>query len=110
KLVTITNGFDAEEFRQLGDVPRDPKFTISYVGFFEYARTPDSLLRAVGDLIREGVIDGNLLAIRFIGKCSYAAGHSVEEMAAQQGLNGLVELIDFLPRPEALKVMMRSHV
>jgi len=110
KLVTITNGFDAEEFRQLGDVPRDPKFTISYVGIFEYARTPDSLLRAVGDLIREGVIDGNRLAIRFIGKCRYAAGQSVEEMAAQQGLNGLVEIIDFLPRPEALKVMMRSHV
>ena len=110
KWVTITNGFDAEEFCQLGHIPRDQKFTISYVGIFEYARTPDSLLRAVGELLREGLFDGNRLAIRFIGKCRYAAGQSVEEMVAQQGLSGIVEIIDLLPRPEALRAMMRSHV
>lgn len=110
KWVTVTNGFDAEEWCQLGHVPRDRKFTISYVGIFEYARTPESLLRAVGDLAREGLFDGDRPAIRFIGNCRYAAGQSVEEMVAQQGLGGFVEFIELLPRPEALKAMMRSHV
>jgi glycosyltransferase involved in cell wall biosynthesis len=110
KWVTITNGFEKQDFEELGFISRHPKFTISYLGSLIYARSPECFLRAAGELVREKAIPSRDLAIRFIGKCRYAEGRSVKEMAAEQGLQDMVEVIDFLPRREALKEMLRAHV
>jgi glycosyltransferase involved in cell wall biosynthesis len=110
KWVTITNGFERQDFDALGPVARSPKFTISYLGSLVYARSPESLFYAVGELVKEEAISSGDLAIRFIGKCRYAEGRSVKEMAAEHGLKEIVEVIDFLPRCEALKEMLRAHV
>jgi hypothetical protein len=110
KWVTITNGFQRQDFDALGPVARSPKFTISYLGSLVYARSPECLFHAVGELIRERAIPSEDLTIRFIGKCRYAEGRSVEAMAGDHGLQGIVEVIDFLPRLEALKEMLRAHV
>ena len=110
KWMTIANGFDPEEFRQLGAVLRYPKFTISYLGVFEYGRTPDSFIRAAGELLREGIFERDRLSIRFIGKCRYAVGQSVQEMVDQAGLKDVVKIVDLLPRHDAMREMLRSHV
>ncbi len=110
KWVTITNGFDAEDFRGLAEVPRASKFTISYVGNFFYARSPESLLQAIGEMLRDGRLDRQDLAVRFIGACRYAGGRPVAEMIAARGLDGLAEILDTIPRPQALREMIRSHV
>lgn len=110
KWVTITNGFDAEDFRGLEEVPRAPKFTLSYVGNFFYARSPESLLQAVAEMLRDGLLDRSDLAIRFIGACRYAGGRPVAEMIAARGLAGVAEILDTIPRPQALREMVRSHV
>jgi glycosyltransferase involved in cell wall biosynthesis len=110
KWVTITNGFEKQDFEELGHVSHHPKFTISYLGSLIYARSPECLFRAVGELVEEEAIPLGDIAIRFIGKCRYAEGRAVEEMAAEHGLKDMVEVLDFLPRQEALKEMLRAHV
>ena len=110
KWVTITNGFDQRDFQNLGPIVPHAKFTISYLGSLIYARSPETVLRAVGELVREGEIESNDLAVRFIGKCRYAGGRAVDEMAAEHGLSDVTEVVDFLPRCEALKEMLRAHV
>jgi glycosyltransferase involved in cell wall biosynthesis len=110
KWVTITNGFEKKDFEDLGHVARHPKFTISYLGSLVYARSPECLFRAVGELVKEEAIPLGDIAIRFIGNCRYAEGRPVEEMAAEHGLRDMVEVIDFLPRCEAMKEMLRAHV
>lgn len=110
KWITITNGFDRQDFEALGHIARCPKFTISYLGSLVYARSPECLFHAVGELIRERAIPIGDIAIRFIGKCRYADGRSIGEMAAEHGLKSVVEVIDFVPRREALKEMLRAHV
>jgi glycosyltransferase involved in cell wall biosynthesis len=110
KWVTITNGFEKKDFEDIGHVTRHPKFTISYLGSLIYARSPECLLRAVGELVEEQAIPVSDIAVRFVGQCRYAGGRSVEEMAAEHGLKDNVEVVDFLPRREALKEMLRAHV
>jgi len=110
KWVTITNGFDQGDFQYLGPIAPHVKFTISYLGSLIYARSPETVLRAVGELVREGEIESNDLAVKFIGKCRYAGGRAVSEMAAEYGLSSVAEVVDFLPRCEALKEMLRAHV
>ncbi len=67
-------------------------------------------MRAMGELLKEGTLEKDRLTIRFIGKCRYAVGKSVMEMAAQYGLEGIVEIKDLLPRSEALREMLSAHV
>jgi glycosyltransferase involved in cell wall biosynthesis len=108
--VTITNGFEEEEFKRLRPVQHRKKFTITHVGRFDYGRSPEMLLQALGEMIQEGQIDPQDLSVRFIGFCRYAGGKSVEEMVARNGLVGVVEITDLIPREEALTVMLQAHV
>ena len=54
KLVPILNGFDCD------DLPREvepfSKFTIAYTGFFYGAQSPETFARALGRIVREGLI------------------------------------------------------
>jgi glycosyltransferase involved in cell wall biosynthesis len=110
KWVTITNGFEKQDFDDIGSVPHYKNFTISYLGSLIYTRSPESFLGAVGQLVREEAIPSGDLTLKFIGKCRYAEGRAVEEMAADHGIKDMVEVVDFLPRLEALKEMRRAHV
>ncbi len=110
KWLTITNGYDLAEFAELGPVEKPDCFTISYVGGFDFARTPLLLLRAVGELIAEGRLDRRRVTLRFVGPCQYAGDRSVAQMISEHGLNGIAELIGFVPRPEAMKEILRASV
>jgi len=110
KWVTITNGYDLEEFSKLGPVEKHRRFTISYVGSFDFSRSPLLLLQAVGKLIAEGKLDGSRVSIRFVGPCQYAEGRSVAEMISENRLVGIAEIVGFLPRYEAMKEIMQANV
>jgi glycosyltransferase involved in cell wall biosynthesis len=110
KWLTITNGYDLDEFARLGPLDKPERFTISYVGSFDFSRTPLIVLRAVGELIAEGKLDTHRVMIRFVGPCQYAGDKSVAKMIADNGLDGIAEIIGFVPRPEALKEIIRANV
>ncbi len=110
KWVTMPNGFDEEEFKTLGPIIREQRFTITYVGGFNYTRSPRTLLVALQQVLKSGVIGKKDLHVRFIGVCRSAGGSSVEQMIEESGLLGLIEIVDLLPRKKALKAMQEAHV
>lgn len=110
KWVTITNGYDREEFERLGAVPRGDRFTISYVGSFDFGRSPETLLQALGQMIEEGLIGKEEVTVRFVGPCHYAQGLPVAGLIDQYGLRDVVEVVGFVPRPEALQETLRADV
>lgn len=69
KFVTITNGFDPEDFPNLGK-PCPPTankvFTISYVGSF-HPGAGDSLIQAVEELLEEGQIPSDRFKLVLVG-------------------------------------------
>lgn len=110
KWVTITNGYDLDEFATLGSVEKPDRFTVSYVGSFDFSRTPLLLLRAIGELVLEGKLDRHNITVRFVGPCYHAGGRSVADLIAENGLNGIAEIVGFVPRPEALRETLRANV
>jgi len=109
KFHTIWNGYDSEDIGKCASINKYNKFTITYTGTLYLSRDPATLLSALSDLIREGRVDRNNIQVRFIGNCRYVEGQSVEKMAADLGLQGLVAVIDPLPRHQALEEVAKSH-
>ena len=87
KFVTITNGYDPEDFSDFSRSMRNDKFTISYIGTFYIERTPAYFLRAVRELIDEHKLSCHGLEIRFIGDCRYVRGEAVDEIVGREGLS-----------------------
>lgn len=110
KWVTITNGFDLEEFRSLGPVERAERFTISFVGSLSFRRSPALVLRAIAELVTEGAIDRKRASIRFVGDCEYVEGRSLVSIIEGLALSEVAEVLPLIPRPQALRELLRSHV
>jgi len=111
KWITITNGYDLDEFAGLGHVDKSDRFTISYVGGaggYDFSRTPLLVLRAIGELIAENRLDRHKVMIRFLGPDRDTAGHSIGGMISENGLSGIAECIGLVPRPDALKEILRA--
>jgi glycosyltransferase involved in cell wall biosynthesis len=108
---TITNGFDPDDFAALPPcTTHQDRFTISYFGTFYYGRTPRDLLRALGELVREGTLDRRDLDVTFYGDVAAAEGVETRDLARQFGLSDCVDEKGQLPYGEALRQMIRASV
>ena len=110
KWVTIPNGFDLDEFDGLGIVSRAERFTISYVGGFDHQRSPDLLLKAIAELISNGTLDPERIAVRFVGTCEYTNGRHTAALIREFGLSDIANVVSLLPRPQALRELLSAHV
>ena len=105
-IITITNGFDPEDFA--GDVARRDQehFTVSYVGSFQGEIRPDAFLDAVKiALDREPVLCDDL-RVRIVG----APAASAAEAIITRGLDGIVELVGFVPHAQAILEIRAADV
>lgn len=71
KFVTISNGYDAEDFSSIATAGNPQKFTLTYFGSFYDERTPEPLLKAVSELVAGEKIPADALEIQLIGNCRY---------------------------------------
>jgi glycosyltransferase involved in cell wall biosynthesis len=110
KWATISNGFDIEEFRNLGPIERSDRFTITYIGALSFQRSPELLLQAVAALISEGVVRRDDIEIRFVGLCQYVGTRPMTSIIAEYGLGSIATVVPQIPRPQALRESLRSHV
>jgi len=105
-VFTITNGFDADDFR-----PRPqaltPKFTITYTGrLYEGKRDPTPLFEAIQELIREGRVSGEAIRVRFYGSIE----PWLPALLRTFGLEDIVELAGTVSREEALRRQRESQI
>jgi glycosyltransferase involved in cell wall biosynthesis len=110
-IQVIPNGYDAEDFAALpveAEAPR--RFTLSYLGTFYAGRTPGPLLRALGDLVRDGSLPHRDLDVVFCGDVASAEGVPVAALVRQAGLEGCVTVQRHVGHREALRQMRRSAV
>lgn len=114
KFITLTSGFDASDFENLSWTrPRRDAMqpiVFSYFGTFYHGRTPEPFLRALSSLIQDGKLTQRDVMIRFVGKVERAEGTLVQELVTRYGLDGVVRLQPAIPRQDALRQMLESHV
>ena len=105
KVVCVTNGYDDDDFPEIKGGLTD-KFTITYTGtLYTGRRDPSSLFRAVRDLIAEGKIKKERMEIRFFVE----RDEWLHKEAARYGLEDVVAINGFVPRPEALRMQQESQ-
>jgi len=110
KFHTIWNGYDEEDFADMGFVKPNNKFTISYLGTFYFGRNPEGFLKSLAELIRENMILESEVRVNFVGDVRYAEGKSVEDMVKSLNLNNCVTIQDSVSYKESLMTMKQSHV
>ncbi len=64
----IPNGFDDADFTKLPKPSKTDLFTLLYTGSFYDRRQPDSLWKAIEDLVEEQKLDPKRFCVRIIGK------------------------------------------
>jgi glycosyltransferase involved in cell wall biosynthesis len=109
KFEALPNGIDSALTR-MPHSGKYPRFTVSYTGSLYYGRSPEPLFQALRVLFEQKQMRPDELSIRLVGQCRSAEGRPIEEIVADYGLSGLVEVTDAVPRAQALEIVSRSHV
>lgn len=101
KFVALPNGFDPKDFASVRPTTSEgQKLTFTHAGtFFPGLRTPDEILTALAELIREGTIDPARVTLKFVG----CGNFSSPELPT-------LEVIPRVSHAESLRIMAESDV
>lgn len=107
KFVTITGGFDKEDFRaQISRKTQttDPGlFRLVFTGLVYDTFRPVSLIKAITELIKEGKVSQKEVKIQFVGNSGTNSFDYKDEY-------GICEFIKYQPRKEALIFVRNANV
>ena len=110
KFSCLPNGIDVGGLAA-GDIPdKYAPLTITYAGSLYLDRTPEPLFEALGALVNEGKVRLDDFRIKLVGSCRFIGDVETEAVARRYGVESAVEIIDRLPRTEAIRIMQRSHL
>lgn len=105
-VFAIPNGFDPDEVTQL-QTPLTKEFTITYTGgLCDNKQNPTPLLRALHELIVEGLINPDITRVRFFGPPEYW----LEREIIKHNLGDIVKQYGTVPRDVALARQRESQI
>lgn len=106
RLELIYNGFDREDFVDLQPyLTQSDKFHAVYAGILYQKRNPRLLLRAIKELIDEGLVDRSKIALSFAGVFDYPGYSENADCVDELGLGDVVHVLGNLKHKEALGLM-----
>lgn len=110
RLELIYNGFDREDFVDLQPFLVEPgKFHAVYAGILYQKRNPRLLLRAIKELIDEGLVDRHEIALSFAGVFDYPGYSENADCVKELGLGDVVRVLGNLKHKEALGLMKGAN-
>lgn len=104
-VVVIPNGYWPDDRSLLKQLPRQRNdcFTLLHTGVFYGTRSPDVLLEAARMLIDQGRVPGDRLRIMLVGNLGV-------EVAAQYGMEGVVDFRPMMPHRELVNLYAQADV
>lgn len=105
KCVTIPNGFDEDDFRDLTRTPHE-KFTIAYTGTFFGRRTPEPFLRAIAQLLEENPQMRATFQVLLFTRLDT----NMMQLIKRRQLDGVVHVRGFVSYQEALQQQVNADV
>jgi glycosyltransferase involved in cell wall biosynthesis len=105
KFVTITNGFDTNDFKAL-EVVKEDKFTICYSGIVAKGQTPETLLKAMERLLNENEKYRKNIKVKFIG---FILEEYINLIQASS-VSKVFEKIDYMPHSKCISHMKGADI
>jgi len=103
-VFAIPNGFDPDE---MGTAPLTKEFTITYTGqLYQGKRDPELLLKALHELIKDGIVNPGEAKVRFFGPIEYWLDQEIEEYHLEE----MVKQYGMVPREIALTKQRESQI
>jgi len=112
RFSVITNGFDPADFPPLPPPPADGPFRFTHTGEFFPAgdlRVPDPFLAALAELVEEGALAPADVRLRLVGSGEYTDGEAFARFASLPALNGILDVVDFVPHGDIPGELARAH-
>ena len=112
----VYNGYDKDDFDEVDEVDDIASsahpFTITYLGTWGTGRSPESFLRALGKLLIQCPNIKKQIRVNFVGEVKFDQQmHAlIEQVILEENLNGVVNMIPFLPYKRGLNLLMHSDV
>lgn len=103
KFKHVPNGYDSNDFPDAVNAENE-KFTITYTGSLYGRRNPDSLFKAIKQLIENNKIKPDDFHLRFVGRF----GSEVMEMFEKSGFRESIETVSYVPHHESIRYLMKS--
>lgn len=101
----IPNGFDPDVMNMKGE-PLSKIFNITYTGVvYNEKQDPKLLLKAIKELISEGIINKNEIKVDF-----YGPNKDLEIDIKNYGLQNIVEVHNFIKRSDVIKKQKKSQI
>lgn len=104
--IVITNGFDPDDFLEVGKLSLNKKFSITHIGSLNKDRNPFVFWEVINELINEHSDFATDLEIKLIGPIDI----SVNEELEKYNLISKITLIDNLPHKDVLSHLIQSQV
>lgn len=111
KLNLITNGYDPDDFVGLSS-NKNSKFIITYTGTIsdKYYYSPESFLKAVGELIVEQKISKDNLEIKFIGQVIARYKERFRKLIHELDLDDVIQMIGQLTHRECIEYQINADL
>ena len=108
KIVSITNGYDEEDFAPFGTgAGQTDRFIINYSGVTYGGRNIDPILISLQELIAEGQIDSGKIQLRFVGD---ALENVPERIAKKYNLESIIVQTGYLTHSEAIRSNIEANL
>jgi glycosyltransferase involved in cell wall biosynthesis len=104
KIMTITNGYDEEDFEGVDGRPPNDRFRISYIGSFYSTYNPTAFLMALKQFLLQEPSARVVLTLAG-GSCEWAAKHIDDP-----NLVARLELLGQLPHRNVFSLLAASHL
>lgn len=103
KFIHVPNGFDSNDFPDVTYIPNST-FTVTYTGSMYGRRNPESLFKAIEELLAESKISPEDFTLRFVGRF----GNEVSEMFDKATFSARIEQIGYVSHHESIELIMKS--
>jgi len=98
-------GYDEDDFAHESE-PLDEEFSIVHAGQLGYDRSPDTLIKILGDIKRKNPEFSKKLQLKFAGTVDYA----IVEQIKKEGLEENYVALGNISRPEAIKLTEKAQL
>jgi len=103
KFVTITNGYDPDDFVDVDDESHADRFVLAHVGRLDAARTKPALFEALASLGKRLGEQRGRFVLRIVGHCNSETRAKLESTGIS------VEVVGYVSHAEAIVEMMRAN-